>query len=66
MALRSQLPQLKDFRGTVEWTVSFPTADRYESRILSGVTRLRREGTPWQVLYGMTLPADQASSSPYQ
>ena len=66
VALRSHWPQLKDFRGTVEWTVSFPTADRYEARILSGVTLLRREGAPWQVLSGMTLPADQASSSPYQ
>ena len=27
---------------------------------------LRREGAPWQVLFGMTLPADQAFSSPYQ
>ena len=66
VALRNQWPQLKDFRGTVEWTVSFPTADRYEARILSGVMLLRREGTPWQVLSGMTFPADQPPSSPYQ
>lgn len=63
--IREQWPQLRDFRGTVQWTVSFPTADRYEPRILAGLGLLARDGQPWQVLPGMTLPSDQATSSPY-
>lgn len=63
--VRDQWPQLKDFRGTMQWTVTFPTADRYEPRILAGLCLLARDNQPWQVLPGMTLLADQGSSSPY-
>ncbi|MBY0503387.1 MAG: hypothetical protein K2X03_05750 [Bryobacteraceae bacterium] len=62
--LRQQWPNLKDFRGTLQWTVTFPNADRYEARILAGVSLMSRD-TWWGVLPGMTLPADQAGSNPY-
>ncbi len=63
--VRETWPQLAGFRGTVEWTVTFPGADRYEYRFLSGLCVLARPGQPWAVLSGMTLPSDQASISPY-
>ncbi len=63
--VRDYWPQLKEFRGTMQWSVTFPFADRYEQRYLSGLSLLIREGQPWTVLNGMTLPADQASISPY-
>lgn len=63
--VRALWPQLAGFRGTVEWTVSFPGADRYEYRFLSGLCLLIRESRPWAISSGMTLPSDQASISPY-
>lgn len=64
--VRERWPELKDFQGTVQWTVSFNGADRYESRFLAGICLLTRDDRPaWSVLSGMTLPADQASTSPY-
>ncbi len=63
--VRQRWPELKDFRGTLEWSVTFPNADRYESRTLSGLSLVIREGQAWSVLSGMTLAADQATSSPY-
>lgn len=62
---RELWPQLKDFRGTMEWSVSFPGADRYESRFLAGICLNVRFGQPWSISNGMTLPADQAPTSPY-
>ena len=62
--LRREFRQLKDFRGTLQWTVTFPNADRYEPRILAAVG-LQSSGGGWTIRPGMTLPADQASSSPY-
>lgn len=63
--VRQRWPALRDFRGTLEWSVTFPNADRYESRTLSGLSLVVREGQAWSVFSGMTLAADQATSSPY-
>jgi hypothetical protein len=60
-----QWPALKDFRGTVEWTVSFPNADRYEYRTLSGIALRSRGGRLVGVTESMTLRQDQLSTSPY-
>jgi hypothetical protein len=65
LSARAQWPQLKDFRGTMEWNVSFPGADRYEPRYLAGLNLVVRDGLPWTILTGMTLPADQAPTAPY-
>jgi hypothetical protein len=65
LSVRDQWPQLKDFRGTMEWAVSFPGADRYEPRYLSALQLNIRDGQMWTVSSSMTLPADQASTSPY-
>lgn len=63
--VRQRWPDLKDFRGSLQWTVTFPNADRYEARTLAGLSLLIREGQAWSVMSGMTLAADQATSSPY-
>lgn len=58
--------QLQNFRGTMQWAVTFPFADRYESRTLSGVqVLLNADGQASSVVTGMTLLADQASVNPY-
>lgn len=62
--LLQRVPQLKGFRGTMPWTVSFPGADRYESRTLSGMVPLSKDGQ-LTAATGMTLTADQATISPY-
>ena len=62
---RDQWPQLKDFRGTMEWNVTFPGAGIYDPRYLAGLSLIANDGLPWTVITGMTLPADQASTSPY-
>jgi len=62
--LLARFPELKDFRGTMHWFVSFPGADRYESRTLGGMALLSKDGQA-TVSTGMTLAADQATTSPY-
>jgi len=62
--LLESFPELKGFRGTVQWTVSFPGADRYEARFLGGLGLIGRDGQA-VVSTGMTLAADQATFSPY-
>jgi len=57
-------PKLKDFRATLQWTVTFPNADRYEPGILAAMG-LQLSATGWAIRRAMTLPGDQASSSPY-
>jgi hypothetical protein len=61
----TQWPQLANFRGTMEWTVSFPNADRYEYRIMAGLSLITTAPQQRSVVLSMTLPADQASQSPY-
>lgn len=63
--VREKWPQLKDFRGTMQWVVTFPGADRYEQRTLAGLTLLAPDDRAWTVTRGMTLPADQGVTSPY-
>ena len=58
-------PQLKDFRGTMEWKVSFPNADRYEYRYLSSVAIWGSGGQAWAASPVMTLKADQLNVRPY-
>ncbi len=53
------------FRGTVEWTVTFPAADRYEYRFLTGMAVLRRDGKVAGIVAAMTLRSDQKTSDPY-
>lgn len=65
MKPKERWPELAGFRGTVQWVVSFPTADRYEARTLSGIQLNGAEGQPWTIVQPMTLPTDQASTSPY-
>jgi hypothetical protein len=62
--LLERFPELKDFRGTMHWFVSFPGADRYENRTMAGMALLLKDGQT-TVSTGMTLAADQASTSPY-
>jgi hypothetical protein len=62
--LLEKFPELKGFRGTMQWSVSFPGADRYEARFLGGIGLIGREGLITTVT-GMTLAADQATFSPY-
>lgn len=62
--LLERFPELKDFRGTMHWYVSFPGADRYENRTLGGMALLSRDGQA-TVSTGMTLTVDKASTSPY-
>jgi hypothetical protein len=58
-------PKIVGLRGTLEWKVSFPNADRYEYRFLSSVAIYRPEGqTPFAVP-AMTLKPDQLKISPY-
>ncbi len=53
-------PQLKSFRGTVEWQVSWPTADIYANLYLaSGAILSRKDGLD-AVVGAMTLPGDQS------
>ncbi len=63
--VREQWPTLKDFRGVMQWSVTFPFADRYEPRTLGALLVLASDGRPWAALSGMTLPSDQASIEPY-
>ncbi len=58
-------PQLAGLRGAFEWKVSFPSADRYEYRFLSGISILSRTGQAWAAVPAMTLKADQLKTSPY-
>ncbi|MFN7923891.1 MAG: hypothetical protein U0Q16_27565 [Bryobacteraceae bacterium] len=58
-------PRLAGFRGTLEWKVSFPTADRYEERILAAASLWSRNGQSWASQNALTLPGDQRSPSPY-
>ena len=60
-----QWPQLAGFRGTMEWKVTFPRADRYEYRVLSSISVSTRGGLGWVATPAMTLKADQLSTSPY-
>lgn len=62
--LLESFPELKGFRGTMQWYVSFPGADRYEARFLGGMGLIWRDGQA-AVATGMTLAADQATFSPY-
>jgi hypothetical protein len=61
-------PQLgRDFKGSLEWIVSFPNADRYEARTLSGAALVASpDGGVWAVLSGATLRQDQSTINPYQ
>ena len=58
-------PKLDGFKGTVEWKVTFPAADRYEYRFLTGVSVLRREGKVIGLAPALTLRSDQKTSNPY-
>lgn len=58
-------PQLAGFRGTVEWKVTYPAADRYEYRFLSSVSIWSFEGQSLVAVPSMTLRRDQRDSSPY-
>ncbi len=58
-------PQLRTFRGTMEWVVSFPGADRYEERFLSSLILERSGGQWWAAKPSMTMPGDQRKTSPY-
>jgi hypothetical protein len=63
--LEDRWPALKGFRGTLEWTISFPNADRYEHRTFGGIA-LRKAGVRYLgTMQGMTLREDQLSTSPY-
>ena len=63
---KDRWPELAGFQGTVQWRVTFPAADRYELRTLSGLQLLvGAEGRPWMVSSPMTLASDQATMSPY-
>ena len=57
-------PKLSGFRGTMEWKVSFPAADRYEYRYLSGLSVWRRGSEVW-TKQGFTLKSDQKGWDPY-
>lgn len=63
--VRATWPELAGFRGTLEWVVSFPTADRYEGRFLSSIALLRSREHWWAAMPSMTLQADQLKTSPY-
>ena len=63
--VREQWQTLKDFRGVMQWSVTFPFADRYEPRTLGALLVRASDGQPWAALSGMTLPSDQASIDPY-
>lgn len=65
--LLEQWPRLAGFKGSMEWTVSFPNADRYEHRTLAGLVlhRSAQTGRLIGVSSAMTLVADQLSTSPY-
>jgi hypothetical protein len=65
--LLEQWPRLAGFKGTMEWTVSFPNADRYEHRTLAAVIlhRSAETGRLIGISSAMTLPSDQLSTSPY-
>ena len=63
--VREQWQALKDFRGVMQWSVTFPFADRYEPRTLGALLVVASDGQPWAALSGMTLPSDQASIDPY-
>ena len=63
--IEDRWPNLAGFQGTLEWTVSFPNADRYEHRTLAGVALLPRGGRFTGAASGMTLREDQLTSSPY-
>ena len=59
-------PELAGFQGTVQWRVTFPAADRYEPRTLSGLQlQVGAEGQSWMVASPMTLASEQATVSPY-
>ena len=58
-------PKIVGFRGTLEWRVSFPNADRYEYRFLSSVAIYRLEGQIPFAVPAMTLKPDQLKISPY-
>lgn len=58
-------PRIAGLRGALEWKVSFPSADRYEYRFLSGLSILSRAGQIWAAVPPMTLKADQLKTSPY-
>ena len=58
-------PKLVGLRGTLEWKVSFPNADRYEYRFLSGVAIYRPAGQMVFAVPAMTLKPDQLKISPY-
>ena len=53
-------PQLKSFQGTVEWQVSWPTADIYANLYLASGAILSRRDALDKVVGAMTLPGDQS------
>lgn len=63
--LLDQWPKLAGFRGTLEWKVSFPMADRYEERIMAALALWSANGLAPLPLSGMTLKADQLTTNPY-
>ncbi len=55
-------PQVTSMRGTLEWQVSFPSADIYEDLTLAGVAVITSKGQT-SVVSGMTLPEFQLKSA---
>lgn len=55
-------PQLKNFRGSVEWTPSWPGLDIYENQYLSAAAVLTRKGVIEAVVGAMTLADNQTKA----
>ena len=55
-------PQLKNFRGSVEWVPSWPGLDIYENQYLSSTAVLTRKGAIEAIVGAMTLPDNQTKA----
>lgn len=63
IALEQRFPGLAGFIGTLEWKVTFPTADIYEELTLSALVLTNKGGGPFSAITPMTLPEDQGRRS---
>lgn len=63
IALEQRFPGLVGFTGTLEWKVTFPTADIYEELTLSALVLTNKGGGPVSAITPMTLPEDQGRRS---
>lgn len=63
ISLEQRFPGLAGFTGTLEWKVTFPTADIYEELTLSALVLTNKGGGPLSAITPMTLPEDQGRRS---